>query len=94
MYLKFDTFIKMSGYTRREVDHGCYLKKFDSSYIIFEYNVDDVFIVGSDMQMINELRIQLTKKFKAMNQGVAKPEKKRKNGTLHENEIIKKRRKN
>lgn len=36
-YLKFDSFMKKSGYTICEMDHYCYLQKFNSSYIISCY---------------------------------------------------------
>lgn len=34
-YLKFDSFMIKNGYTRSAMDHCCYFKQFDSSYIIF-----------------------------------------------------------
>ena len=67
--------MRRNGFRRREVDHDCYLKKFDSTYIILVLNVDDELIVSSDMKMINKLRRQLTREFKAMNLGAANLEK-------------------
>ena len=33
-FLKFDSFMASSGYTRLDVDHRCYFKYFENSYII------------------------------------------------------------
>lgn len=71
-YLKFYNFMNMSGFSRCEVDHGCYLEKLSSFYINVMLNVDVVLIVGSDMQKINELKIRLTREFKIINQRDAK----------------------
>lgn len=40
-YLKLVDFMKRCRYTRREMDHCYYLKKFSSSYIILVFNFDD-----------------------------------------------------
>ncbi|KAL4591859.1 hypothetical protein LXL04_004833 [Taraxacum kok-saghyz] len=44
-YLEFDNFMKKSGFRRREVDRGCYVKNLRSFYIILELKGD---VVGSD----------------------------------------------
>ncbi|KAL4568134.1 hypothetical protein LXL04_023736 [Taraxacum kok-saghyz] len=46
----------LSGYNKCEMDHCCYQKKFDSSYIILLLYVDDMLIAGSDIQDINKLK--------------------------------------
>ncbi|KAI3767934.1 hypothetical protein L2E82_18363 [Cichorium intybus] len=71
-YLKFDSFMQRSGYHRCEMDHCCYLKKFNSSYIILLLYVDDMLIAGSDMQEINKLKKQLSREFEMKDLGAAK----------------------
>ena len=58
-YLKFDHFIMKNGYTRSAMDHCCYFKQFDSSFIILLLYVDDMLIVGSNMTEINKLKRQM-----------------------------------
>ena len=67
--------MRRNGFERRESDQGSYLKKYDSSYIILILCVDNVLIVGSDTQMINELMRQLNREFSDVNLGVVKLEK-------------------
>ena len=50
-----------SGFTRCQVDHCCYIKKFNNSFIILLLYVDDMLITGSDMQEINNLKRELSK---------------------------------
>lgn len=54
------------------MDHCCYLKKFDSSYIILLLYVDVMLIVGSDMQKINKLKKQLSREIEMENVGATK----------------------
>lgn len=51
-YLKFDHFMHMNQYMRCEMDHCCYVKKSDSSYIILLLIVDEMLIGRSDMYNI------------------------------------------
>ena len=54
------------------MDHCCYQKKFDSSYIILLLYVDDMLIAGSDIQEINRLKKQLSSEFEMKDLGAAK----------------------
>ena len=54
------------------MDHCCYLKKFNSSYIILLLYVDDMLIAGADMQEINKLKKQLSSEFEMKDLGAAK----------------------
>ena len=45
-----------NGYTRSDMNHCCYFKHFDSSYIIFLLYVDDMLIAGSKMRKINMVK--------------------------------------
>ena len=59
-YLKFDRFMSEQGYTRRHFGHCVYLKrKNDGNYIILLLYVDDMLVVGSNMQEINVLKRKL-----------------------------------
>ena len=71
-YLRFDNFMRKSGYNRFEMDHCCYQKHFDSSYIILLLYVDDMLIAGSDIQEINKLKKQLSREFEMKDLGAAK----------------------
>ncbi|RVW52843.1 Retrovirus-related Pol polyprotein from transposon TNT 1-94 [Vitis vinifera] len=62
-YKKFDSFMHRIGFKRCEADHCCYVKSFDNSYIILLLYVDDMLIIGSDIEEINNLKKQLSKKF-------------------------------
>ena len=50
------------GFKRCEVDHGCYVKSFDNSFIILLLYVDDMLIAGSSIEEINNLKKQLDRK--------------------------------
>ena len=60
-YKKFDSFIHGIRFKRCEVDHCCYVKFFDNSYIILLLYVDDMLIAGSSIEEINNLKKQLSK---------------------------------
>ena len=72
-YLKFDKFMSKQGYTRCHSDHCVYLKKQnDGSYIILLFYVDDMLVVGSNMQEINVLKRKLENSFAMKDLGAAK----------------------
>ena len=53
---KFDSFMHRIGFKRCEANHCCYVKSFDNSYIILLLYVDDMFIAGSSIKEINNLK--------------------------------------
>ncbi|RVW89954.1 Retrovirus-related Pol polyprotein from transposon TNT 1-94 [Vitis vinifera] len=71
-YKKFDNFMHRIGFKKYEADHCCYVKSFDNSYIILLLYVDDMLIVGSDIEKINNLKKQLSKQFAMKDLGAAK----------------------
>ncbi|CAH9124278.1 unnamed protein product [Cuscuta epithymum] len=71
-YLKFDSFMQRNGYTRCKMDHCCYLKKFESSYIILLLYVDDMLVAGANMQEINKLKKKLSEEFEMKDLGEAR----------------------
>ena len=60
------------GFKRYEADHYCYVKSFGNSYIILLLYVDDMLIVGSDIEEINNLKKQLSKQFTMKDLGATK----------------------
>jgi len=54
------------------MDQCCYMKDFGPSYIILLLYVDDMLVVGSNMDEINRLNTYLAKEFEMKGLGVAK----------------------
>ena len=59
-------------FSRSEMDHCCYLKKFNASYIILLLYVDDMLIAGPNMKEILKLKESLAKEFAMKDLVVAK----------------------
>ena len=59
-------------FKRCEANHYCYVKFFYNSYIILLLYVDDMLIVGSGIEEINNLKKQLSKQFAMKDLGAAK----------------------
>ena len=56
-YLKFDSFMHEHGYSRCHSDHCVYFKRLDDdSYIILCLYVDDMLVVGSNIDHIKGLK--------------------------------------
>ena len=64
--------MKNSGFHKCEEDHCCYVKKYVDSYIITSLYVDDILIVGANMEEIDWLKKQLSENFEMKNLGPAK----------------------
>ena len=63
-YKKFNSFTIGHGYTKTNVDHCVYVKKFpDGKFLILLLSVDDMLIVGQDASMIGDLKKDLFKAF-------------------------------
>jgi len=63
-YLEFIRFMSEQGYTRCHSNNCVYLKKENvGNYIILLLSVDDMFVVGSNMQEINVLKGKLENSF-------------------------------
>ena len=60
------------GFKRCEADHCCYVKFSDNSYIILLLYVDNMLIIGSSIEKINNLKKQLSKQFTMKDLGAAK----------------------
>ena len=72
-YLKFDRFMVEQGYSRCHSDHCFYFKRLDDgSYIMLSLYVDEMLVVGSNMQEINVLKRKLANSFAMKDLGAAK----------------------
>ena len=72
-YLKFDRFMQEHGYTQCHSNHCVYFKRLDDdSYIILCLYVDDMLVVGSNMDHIKGLKEQLAHSFSMKDLGAAK----------------------
>jgi hypothetical protein len=59
-YKMFDSFMYSIGLMRCNADHCCYVKSLKNSYIILLLHVDDMVIVGTNVEEINNLKKQLS----------------------------------
>eukprot|EP00253_Pinus_taeda_P029915 PITA_29915 len=70
-YQKFDTFIWGLGFTRSKVDHCVYFKLISECVIYLVLYVDDMFLVGNDKEIIQDLKTQFSSKFDMTDLGAA-----------------------
>ena len=72
-YKKFDSFIMSREYKRTFVDPCVYVQRFhDDKFIILMLYVDDMLIMGQDANMIQKLKMELSKTFDMNELGSAK----------------------
>jgi len=70
-YQKFDTFIWRLGFTRSKADHCVYFKLIGDHVIYLVLYVDDIFLVGNDKEIIQDLKTQLSSKLDMKDLGAA-----------------------
>jgi hypothetical protein len=70
-YQNFDTYILSLGFVRSKVDHYVYSKKEGSHFIYVASYVDDMLLVGNNMDAIKEVKMQLSSKFDMKDLGAA-----------------------
>jgi phosphoribosyl-AMP cyclohydrolase len=70
-YQKFDTYILGLGFVRSRVDHCVYSKKVGNHFIYVVLYVDDMLLVGNNMDVIKEVKSQLSSKFDMKDLGAA-----------------------
>jgi len=61
-----------NGFTMLEVDHCCYSKWFENFYIMLLLYINDMFVDGSNMKEIVNLKAKLAEKFSMKNLSPAK----------------------
>jgi hypothetical protein len=71
-YEKFDTYILGLGFVRSKVDHCVYSKQVGNHFIYVVLYVDDMLLVGNNMDVIKEVKLQLSSKFDMKDLGAAK----------------------
>ena len=64
--------MQKNGYLKSNADHCCYFKRFKSSFIILLLYVDDMLVVGPDLDEIIRLKEQLSSEFEMKDLGPAK----------------------
>jgi hypothetical protein len=70
-YQKFDTYILGLGFVRSRVDHCVYSKQVGNHFIYVVLYVDDMLLVGNNMDVIKEMKSQLSSKFDMKDLGAA-----------------------
>ena len=70
-YQKFDTYIHGLGFVRSNVDHYVYYKQVGNHFIYVVLYVDDMLLVGNNMDVIKEVKMQLSSKFDMKDLGAA-----------------------
>ena len=71
-YRKFDSFMHMEDFQKCNANHCFYFKRYSFSYIILVLYVDDMLVVGSDIDDIRQLKQQLSKEFDMKDLGPTK----------------------
>ena len=64
--------MQWNGYFICNANHYCYFKKVKLSFIILLLYVDDMLVVGADLEEINNLKKQLSREFEMKDLGAAK----------------------
>jgi hypothetical protein len=62
-YQKFDTYILGLGFVRSRADHCVYSNQVGNKFIYVVLYVDDMLLVGNNMDVIKEVKSQLSSKF-------------------------------
>ena len=63
-YKRFDSFMVSQNFTKTNGDHCVYVRHFsEGNFIILLLNVDDMLIVGQDVDNIHKLKEDLSKSF-------------------------------
>jgi hypothetical protein len=70
-YQKFDTYILGLRFVRSSADHCVYSKQVGNHFIYVVLYVDDMLLVGNNMDVIKEVKSQLSSKFDMKDLGVA-----------------------
>ena len=70
-YQKFDTYILRLGFVRSRDDHCVYSKNVSNHFIYVVLYVNDMLLVGNNMDVIKEVKSQLSSKFDMKDLGAA-----------------------
>jgi hypothetical protein len=70
-YQKFDTYILGLGFVRSRADHCIYSKQVGNHFVYVVLYVDDMLLVGNNMDVMKEVKSQLSSKFDMKDLGAA-----------------------
>jgi len=70
-YHKFDMYIRELGFVRSQFNHCVYRRNVDDHFIYVVLYVDDMLLVGNNMDLIKEMKSLLSSKFNMKDLGVA-----------------------
>jgi hypothetical protein len=62
-YHNFDTYILILGFVRRKYDHCIYSKEEGGNFIYVSLYVDDMLLIGNNLDAIKVVKKQLSSKF-------------------------------
>ena len=68
-YLKFHETIIQLGFVANKLDNCVYVMKSESNYTILSLYVDDILLVGNDIEMLNKIKSELSEKFETKDMG-------------------------
>lgn len=71
-YQKFDTFVLSLGFMRPKSNHSVYYKSGNGHTLIITLYVDDMLFFGNGMNLILDLKSQLSTQFEMKELGVAR----------------------
>jgi hypothetical protein len=71
-YQKFDRYILSLGFVRSKADHFIYSKEEGGHFIYVELYVDNMLLIGNNMNEIKEVKKKLSSKFNMKDLGVVK----------------------
>ena len=69
--MKFDNVMLSNGFKINECDKCVYIKSTDNGYVIVCLYIDDMLIMGSNTQVINETKVMLKRNFDMKDMGLA-----------------------
>ena len=70
-YLKFDEVVTSLGFIENKVDQCIYLKVSGSKFMFLVLYVDDILLASSDLKLLNETKLLLSKTFDMKDLGEA-----------------------
>ena len=70
-YQKFDTYIQGLGFVRSNVDHYVYYKQVGEHFIYVVLYVNAMLLVGNNMEVIKEVKMELSSKFNMKDLGAS-----------------------
>ena len=70
-YQKFDTYIHGLGFVRRKTDYYVFYKQVGENFMFVVLYVNEMLLVGNNMEVIKEVKMKLSSKFDMKDLGAA-----------------------